>query len=349
MSAPASTGLRFAVLCNRENGSPKVLGQTLTAFLERAGHQATLSYELKAIRRLLDGREAKVFSPAWGIYRAARAAHDARLLSRLREMDAIVLCGTTPRMFHRHACGVERLRELLHPIPVIYYSVQYLGNAPSLVERLERKGEPGVERFEHHWAVSPVTEIRGAPGENWTPIGLHLESVGLRPEPKPAPFAVVDFARKGFEAHRALQVRALEAAGVPYLSLERRYSMAAIRDIYRRASLFFLQFPESFGMPIAECLATGTRILTPDASWPMAWRLDAEPRPGGGGRLGAGFTVYEGFEELVQVLRAHEEEFDPEATPRRVFSSFERDYPGFFRGDLARLREAIGRLPVSVR
>lgn len=308
-----------------------------------AGYEAALFYQAKAAKRLVDARTARVPAWLWWIYRRLHWWADSRLFSKLAQMDAVILCGTTPNAFRRRSYDVDRLRRATGR-PVLYYSVQYLENAPSLVRRLRDQGDHGVEVFDWHLAVSDVTELRGRPRPPWHHIGLYLRSTGLRPVEKSSFLAVVDFARPGFERYRHEQVQVLTDLGIPFLTLDRPYPMAEIRQVYRRASLFFIQFPESFGMPIAECLACGALICTPHSSWPMAWRTDEEPTMHGEGQLPECFLLYQNVEDLRAKVATLRDEYDLKVTPQRVFDSFLETYPERYEGNQEALAAVMERI-----
>ena len=102
-----------------------------------------------------------------------------------------------------------------------------------------------------------------------------------------------------------------------------------------------MAFPETYGLPIGECLASGTRIITPNSSWPMAWRLNDQPMPWGPGDLPECFTVYQSEGELENQLLKLMQEFDGKKTPFQVFDTFIKHYPDFYYGNLDALKDIL--------
>jgi hypothetical protein len=117
-----------------------------------------------------------------------------------------------------------------------------------------------------------------------------------------------------------------------------------IRKIYCQASVFFLSFPESFGLPIAECFACGTYVFSPDNSWPMAWRLDEQPIPMGQGVLPDCFQIYRGAAELESKLDGIMGTYDAEKTPLKVFNTFLEHYDKFYYGDKLALKYILDQI-----
>jgi hypothetical protein len=151
----------------------------------------------------------------------------------------------------------------------------------------------------------------------------------------------VDFAQPGYEDFREIQINQLIMAGIPFIALERSYTIEEIRDIYQRISIFFIQFPEAFGLPVLECLCSGAQIFTPDSGWPMSWRLNEKPEVHGSGILPYCFTVYDDENDLLKKLLAFKENFKSSETPLDVFSDFKHTYPTFYEGDQAELKRLL--------
>jgi hypothetical protein len=336
--------LKFALMCGPENGSPKVLAETLEKFIVQSGHTAKVYYQVKAFKRLLSHQIVKYNRLIWMLYKAKNLVADRKLFSRLRAYDAVIICDWTPNGFYRDTYNIDKLKSIIKGKPILYYAVQFLQNSPTIIEKLSSGGHASLERYDWHLAVSSITEKRGIPAPPWSQIGMHLRSTGLQAVPKEEFFAIVDFLRPGYENYREIQKESLDELGIPYISLETEYSVEDIRAIYKKASIFFLQFPEAFGLPIAECLASGCYIGTPESSWAMSWRLDEEVEVHGPGRLPECFIVYEGKEDLKKQLLTLREEFDSVKTPEYVFEVFYRNYPSFYDGNQEALNDVFSRI-----
>lgn len=333
----------IALISGPENGSPRVLAKTLFSMLIEEGQNAKVFYQAKAFRRLLDAKTANIAKLNWIIYKLLYLTRDKRLFRELKNFDAVIICDWTPNGFYKHTYNIEKLRSIIKK-PILYYAIQYLQNSPSIVKKLADGCHAGIERYDWHLTVSEITEIRNKPAAPWNQIGLYLRSTGLKPVEKEQFFAIVDFLRPGYENYRNDQIRALEELSIPYLSLEKSYSIEEIRRIYARSAIIFLQFPEAYGLPIAECLACGSYIGTPDSSWAMAWRLDEKPEVHGPGLLPDCFVVYNDFEELKKKLEELKNTFDRRKTPQKVFDTFYSSYPTFYDGNRQSLNEVIERI-----
>lgn len=333
--------LDIAVLCGPENGSPRVLAETLEQFVKDSGNNSELFYQVKAFNRLYDHKTVGRNWFIWQLYKLKNLFKDKALLSELKSKDAIIICDWTPSGFYTETYNIEKLRQILGEVPILYYAVQYMGNSPSIMEKLRSGNHALQERYDWHLTVSSVTELRGTPAPPWSQIGMNLKSTGLKPAPKEEFFAIVDFVREGFEQHRELQIQALEELGIKYIALEKSYTLSEIREIYKKATLYFIQFHEAYGMPIAECLACGSYVLTPDSAWPMAWRLDEKLENHGPGTLPECFVVYDSLEDLKSRLEKIREEFHVEKTPQKVFDVFMKNYNTYYEGNMDSFKEVL--------
>lgn len=133
----------------------------------------------------------------------------------------------------------------------------------------------------------------------------------------------------------------MESLGIKTIQLEGKYPIEEIRRIYNQASAFFISFPETFGLPIAECLACGAYIFSPDSSWPMSWRLDENPVSMGPGVLPDCFQIYRDKEELRNMLTVLLAQFDPEQTPLKVFNTYKANYSRFYSGNQSGIKNIL--------
>lgn len=334
-------------MCGPENGSPRVLAETLHEFVKRTGHTSQVFYNVKAFRRLLSYKQAKYNPFAWLLYKLKNFAGDKKLFSELKKKDAVIICDWTPNGFYTQTYNIEKLRTILNHKPILYYAVQFVGNSPTIIKKLKDGNHAFTERYDWHLSVSEITELRSKPAPPWSQIGMNLKSTGLKPEKKDEFFAIVDFLRPGYEKYREEQIQVLEELGISYISLEKEYSLNDIRELYKKSSINFIQFPEAFGLPIAECLACGSYIGTPHSSWPMSWRLDEKVEVHGPGTLPECFVVYDGAEDLKKQLIAFRDNYDLTETPKKVFDNFFANYPTFYEGNLEGLQEVFRRIEAN--
>lgn len=337
--------MKIAIITRADDSSPKVLAQGLEYMLQKLNVQADVFYETGALLRLQSVFKTPKHKSSFSkrLYSTLKNySNDRQFFKRLKTYDLIVFCECTPNGFWKNYYNIERLKAITQT-PVVFYEVYYLGNAPTQIEKLKNNNDPLFERYDWHFSVSEVTEIRQKPSNKlkWSNIGLNLENTHLSPSEKKAFIALVDFAQPGYEEKRKEQIQILEELQIPYISLEKRYPMDELRDIYNRSALCFIQFPEAFGVPIAELLATGAHIFTPDSSWPMSWRLDENPEVHAPGSLPDVFKVYSDAQDLKQQLIDLRNNWHPQNTSQSVFKSFVAQYPQFYYGDINNLQEAI--------
>ncbi len=266
---------------------------------------------------------------------------DIQFLNELKEFDLIILSECLPNAFWKNYLAIETLKAKLGNKPIFSYTDAYINNAP-LHQKMWFDGDDyGEDRYNINLCPSPVTEIRSKPSGNWRAIGINISVSKLKPMVKKEFVAVLDFAQTGYETYREQQLAVLRKIGIKAIVLEGRYPIEEIRKIYQKASVFFLAFPETFGLPVAECLASGSYIFTPNSGWPMAWRLDEKPMPWGPGQLPDCFKVYQNEEDLEKQLLLLKQQFDGEKTPLQVFDTFMKHYSNFYYGDLNALKEVL--------
>lgn len=266
---------------------------------------------------------------------------DNQLLSELNKYDLIVLSECLPNAFWKNYLAIETLRNKLNNKPIFSFTDAFINNAPLHQKQWFDGDDHDASRFAVNLCPSPVTEIREEANPNWKAIGVNISISKLKPVIKKEFVAVVDFEQKGYEPYREQQLAVLKKLGIKTIELKGRYPFEEIREIYQQAAVFFLAFPETFGLPIAENLASGTYIFTPNSGWPMAWRLDEKPMPWGPGQLPDCFKVYQNEEDLEKQLLQLKQQFDGEKTPLQVFDTFMKHYSSFYYGDLNSLKEVL--------
>lgn len=337
----------IAIVTKPNYSSPRILANCLHSFLSQAeGVKSEVFYELFVFKRLLSyAKVAKNYNYiTWKGYQLIHYIQDQLFLRKLKKYDAVIIVECSPKAFLSDSFDFVKLRKKLEGIPLIFHEVYYLGNAPTMVSYLNDGGHHQEDIFDWHLSVSEVTEIRSKPKAPWSQVGLYLKSTGLAPVSKKEHLAIIDFYREGYEKERNEQIKALEAVGIPYIELSGSYTFDEIREIYKKATFYFLQFPESFGLPIAECLSCGAYVFTPDTSWGMAWRLDDEVEIHGPGKLADCFVVYDGQEGLQEKLRQYKLEYDLEKTPQKVFEIFMENYSDYYNGNKAELNYFLEKL-----
>ena len=339
--------MNIAIITRPDYRSPRILAQSLKLQIEKAGGKAEVFFNIDVLTRLHNYSQSKnkINFHFWLRRKVLNYRRDKKVLAELKKFDAVVISECSPNAFWRHLYDIEKLKKILKR-PVLFYEVYFLENAPTQIEALRKSGDALTERYDCHLAVSDVTEIRTKPGANWKCIGLDLSETGLAPKVKKEFIALVDFKQPGYEKYQDEQLQVLKQLGIKTIILNGRYSIEEIRNLYRQASVFFMQFPEAFGLPLSECLASGVQIFTPDSSWPMSWRLDEAPEVHGPGILPECFTVYSNPEELVKRLKDFLESYDLAETPLKIFRTFTNYYPHFYFGNQLAIKEVMQTISV---
>src|SRR6185312_11022975 len=245
--------ITVAILTRPDFRSPRVLADSLKDQLERHGAAVKIFYEINLLNRLVSLRDSQLSFHFWFMKKLKNYLTDKKLLKKLREFDAIVISECTPNAFLKRLYNVEKFKKIIKK-PVGLYEVYYLENAPTQIDFLKKNNNGLSNRYDFHLSVAEVTEIKKSLVSDWYPIGLKSESWGLKPLPKKEIIAIVDFVQPGYEIIREVQIKALNKAQIKYITLDRAYSFDEVRNIYQEAAIFFIQFPEAFGVSILECL-----------------------------------------------------------------------------------------------
>ncbi|WP_339923350.1 hypothetical protein [uncultured Cyclobacterium sp.] len=338
---------KIAIVTKPNYSSPRILADCLqSSFSQLEGIQSEVFHKIFVFKRLLKHAQvAKNYNFfSWKAYQMLNYIQDQLFLRKLKGYDAVVIVETSPKCYLSYTYDFVKLKKKLKGIPMIYHGVYYLGNAPTMISYLGEGGHHLEDIFDWHLSVSEVTEIRSKPKAPWSQIGINLQSTGLVPTPKKELLAIIDFYREGYEEARNEQIKALKAVGIPYLELSGNYTIDEIREVYKKATFYFLQFPESFGLPIAECLSCGVYVFTPDTSWAMAWRLNDDVQVHGPGELADCFVVYEGQEGLQEKLLHYKSNYDLQNSPKEVFKVFMDHYSDYYTGNKTEFNQFMKKL-----
>ena len=334
--------MKIAILTRSDFRSPRILSDSLKFHLEQKGTEVEIIYEIGLLNRMVSIKDSKLSFYFWLKIKLKHFLSDARLLKKIKQFDAVIISECIPNGFLRKLYNVEKFKKIIKK-PVCIYEVYFLGNAPTQINFLKKNDDPFLKRYDFHLSVANVTEIKLPVSENWYPIGIKAESWNLKPLPKKEMIAIIDFVQPGYEAYRDVQIRVLNKTGIKYISLEGGYTIEEIRNIYQSGAIFFMQFPEAFGLPVLECLCAGCQIFTPESWWPMSWRLNENPKIHGEGILPDCFTVYDNS-ELEEKLMKFKAEYDLVKTPQKVFDNFLANYPEFYYGNDKELQRVLTHL-----
>jgi hypothetical protein len=342
---------RIAILGEDRPGFVKPMAEGLRRLVAAAGAETDLFPDgLKQLRRL---------RPYWPYHNVRGLARYvlkdwpqwARFLARYRPYDALVIVNSLPEVFLRSFFDDARVRALLPDTPLILYDAFYLPTRGHWWRWLRdgypeagipQGGQWGMERYDWYLCASAGSEMPMPDGpQPYSLVGLDLNDGTLYPEQHGEFVALIDFAQPYHERERALQIAACEETGTPYIALEGRYSQAEIRKIYRRCSVYFVGFRESFGVPICELQACGSYVFLAHAHWAPSHWVKRDLSDEGPGQLSPNFIVYDNNKkQLVAALRRVRAHYAPE----QVVRTFRQWHPQLFHGDLAAMHGWLARL-----
>lgn len=275
----------------------------------------------------------------------------------LLKFDALIFVNTAPTAFlrNRYTAIETWVRHKAPHIPIILYSPEYhaannwfawlkkgndLRNIP--------QGQWGLERFD--WYLCPrLMNIFPLPeGRNpVTEIGLHLDDGSLYVESRNTFCALIDFYRDINKDIRQIQKQALLELKIPYVELRGKYKLKDIRAIYRKTSIYFTSFYESFGIPICETQACGNYVFTAFNRWCSShWLSRSEESPGVfKGKLNMNFMEYKRSKNtLKELINEVKETYNPRLVRERFLS----DHRELYYGNLSHLEEFISLLNSGV-
>ncbi len=351
--------MRVVVLANNRNSFVKPTAQGLERMLRSCGADVELRHD--GLQHLGLPTSIDVSSLRSTVSTGLRLSQHRRAFNEfvksIAGCDVVVVVAHVPASFSRVGLSnIELLRERIPDVPIVNYDLVYLptvekwgrailnGEATGLtMADMDgvRLGTFGMDRYDWYLVVSTASELPMPPGpQPFTRVGIHLDDGSLYPDQQDQLTALVDFAqtRKDYPSYRELQLRALVAAGIPYVVLEGDYSAAAIREIYRKTGIFMLAHRESFGLPICELQACGSLIFAPHAEWAGAHWIKENASDSGPGVHSHNFRIYDNdFETLVAQLKDVKNSFDPAAVVR----TFGQSQPELFRGDTRAVAEFL--------
>jgi hypothetical protein len=335
---------RVAILCRPDDKSPKILAKSFGKLCNEIGVESKIFFNgTGMLSRLFGLFEKTRFNNNFQFRARQKYFHlirDFKLIRELRSYDLIILSECIPNAYWRGFYDIEKLKKLIKK-PIALYEVYFLGNSVTHTQMLKQQNHFGIERFDWNFSISEITELRSFPNNlsRWSTIGLNLEDSNLKCENKDEIIALVDFEQDGFIESMKEQIEILEMfPKIKIINLKGSYSMEEIRTLYKSASLFFIQFPEAFGVSIAECLSTGCMVVIKEINWAMSWRLQNQF---GIEYLPECFFAYENKNNLYEFLKNFTKNFDSTNTPKKTHDIFLKYYSNFYYGNPHQLKKSI--------
>ncbi|MEO5589115.1 MAG: hypothetical protein ABIS03_05975 [Gemmatimonadaceae bacterium] len=349
--------MKVHILANDRASFIKPMAEGLSRML--AGLGATPVVHLDGLSRLMLRQRLDTSSlrSLGGSLLRLREAHVKldELTDQLRDADVLVVVANVPMSFSPSLLpNIEVLRQRLPELPIVNYDLHYLPTMDSWARFLLRgektkfgreylavfdRGKFGLERYDWYLMASVATELSLPPGPHpYSMIGLDLDDGSLFPDQRGRFRVVVDFpqSRGDFPSFRAIQLEALDRAGVDVTVLNRPYSIEEVRSVYRQSSIFLMASAEAFGLPICELQACGSLIFLPDPLWASAHWLGNDFYAVREPVLSSNFVIYD---NIAESLAARIAVAASEMNPAAVRATLEQVQPQFLRGD----REALAK------
>ncbi|ULQ56255.1 glycosyltransferase [Flavihumibacter rivuli] len=339
--------MRVAIITRDQNRSPKILAIGLQDMLKKIGIESKIFFESTGYLQRISSVFRRTRYPISFHYRLRRKLKhltiDWQITKELRQFDIIVVSECTPNAFWKGYMDIEKLREKTGK-PIALYEVYYLGNSETHTKGLKENGDYGIERYDWHFSVSDTTEVKSSPlnAIKWSVIGLNLDVFKIEVKRRSGFMTCFDFPQFGYEKIRSEQMEVVADLGINKVILEGEYEMEEIREVYSMSSVLFVQFPEAFGLPIAECLASGCKIYVPNIYWAMSWRLQDEN--GNWFLPEECFTIYKDAQDLKSKLSYFYSSYDVDNTPKLIRDAFLKYYPDFYIGDAKSLEVGLSNL-----
>jgi hypothetical protein len=342
---------KIAILTTNDNKSPRVLAHSFQNTCKEIGIETDVFTQGSSLlSRLFGIFENTYYSKNLSFkirQKLVYAFRDFLFIQKLKKYDLIVLSECIPNAYLKGFYDIEKLKKKTRK-PIALYEVYYLGNSITHTNFLKNNNHHNLFRYDWNFSISTIAEIRNKPSFHlkWSTIGMNLHSDQLKPFKKKELIAIVDFEQEGYSEERLLQLSVLSKfTSIRVISLEKKYTTEEIRELYKSASLFFVQFPEAFGVSIAECLAFGCMIVLKQMDWAMSWRLlDAADKE----YLPDCFYVYENMDKLETFLSKFVQKFSSCDTSQEVFDIFLKEYPTFYFGDADSLKESLVHINNSI-
>lgn len=261
-------------------------------------------------------------------------------LMQLKSYDVIIIIQAKPDIFLK-SLGVETIRKLFPEKPIVLYDLDYCPRHLDMWSVFEFKKElhHGLEKYDWYLCASDVWERPMPEGHQpYSRIGVNINDGTLFPEQGSEFIALVDFERSSEMEARAIQIQALEKTNTKYIVLSGNYSIKAIREIYRKCSIYFVACEEAFGLPICELQACGSHVFTPYPDWCYAHGHKKDLTVSGLGTLSPNFIVYHNdLYKLIAEIDRIKDSYDPQ----RVLDNFKHYDSDFYGGDIAALQKFI--------
>jgi len=266
------------------------------------------------------------------------------LCEKIKTFDAVFVCAHMPYNLSKNCYqGIDLLRKKIK-IPIINYEICFLWSTrPNWYKELLENGEfAGFNRFDHYVLISQMSNFSIKENIHWplTVIGGDFRDEELFPEQSEFR-ALIDFDKKIYSEERKLQIKVLEKLKIPYTILSGTYTHSELYRIFRKHSIYFLSWPENFGLPIVELQNCGCKVFIPYKHWAAGHYINKNPYEKGDGDLNNNFIVYFNEEQILkeQILTAK-----ANFSSKKVIEEFTNKNLDLYSGNLLNLKKVLDKI-----
>ena len=318
--------MNVAIITRATYRSPRFLAEGLSNMLKKIGVKSTIYYQG------LEQLELKNTTGS-GLKIAAKSALAKYKIRQWQKYDVLIVSDTVGILAHNQL--IATLRQFNKP--VFLYEVFYPGGAQYWMDRLPTGA---LDLFDAYLTTSPINDITPKPTKPVYSIGINLDSDRVMDNKNSEFTALMDFPRAGYETERSLQIRALNDLNIKTITMDGEYSFDEISSIYSQSNIYFLAFPEAFGVPIAQLQNKGSYIASPKPDWVKRHALTSNQSTKSNiskTSFSSNFLFYDSYSELLDLLKKTRETY----SSKEVIKRFTDIQPIYKYGDLKELKLAL--------
>ena len=310
--------MKVAIITRENYRSPRFLAEGLSNMLNKIGIINDVHY--RGIEQLELACTKKS-----GLKLAAKATVTKFLLNSWKQYDLFIVSDTVGILAQEKI--IITLRQLNKPVAL--YEVFYPGGAQYWLDRLP---PCSLDLFDAYLTTSPVNDIEPVGEKPVYNIGINLNHRPMHSSQGSDEFtALMDFPRPGYEDERNLQLAALKALDIKTIYLGGEYDFEEINRVYDQANIYFVAFPEAFGVPIVQLQNSGAYIASPSTDWVKRHAKEAGDLVHvnfNKNLFSNNFIFYDSYQELLTRLEYIRQHYKAEDIQKR----FSQEQPNFKHG-----------------
>jgi len=245
--------MKIAIITRNNYRSPRFLAQSVSNMLNRIGIEHTIFFH--GVEWLISSNVKN-----GGAKLAVQAAVAKQQMKQWKNFDLFIVCDNLDSL--TPAVPLEFLRSTGKAI--LFHEVFYPGGSKYWLEKLP---VDSLLRFDGYLTVSSLHDDLVLESKNIHPIGIDLSFCQPRSKPNTPFTALMDFARPGYEVEREIQLKILKELQINTIFLDKEYTFDEIEKVYNKANIYFVDFPEAFGVPITQLQFNGCYIASPHTNW----------------------------------------------------------------------------------